>query len=832
LNKLYARLRPWHFERKLSHRTGTVMEARQKSEGNFDDDNQGHDDAGRVELLRELEQRVRLLETTLSHIPDFAYAFDREGRFVYVNRALLDLWGLRLEEAVGKNFFDLKYPDELAAKLQRQIQVVFDSGQGLTDETPYTSPLGKGGYYEYIFRPVLGQDGTVELVAGSTRDITGHKQMEASLKKGEQLLRHLIQNIPGGSLNVLDKDLRYLFAEGQGLARVGLSTENLVGKTLSELFPTEAVDFVTPYYRRALAGEAVDFELEVGGQWFIINTAPLKDEHGQVNAAIALAQDITERKRAENERERLLLSLDLERSRLAYLFTHAPALVAVLRGPEHVFELVNPPYMLLIGGRDVKGLKVREALPEVEGQGYFEMLDKVYQTGEPHIGREMKVMLGRGQAGAMEESFINFVYQPIYEADRSVSGVFVHGIDVTVQVRAREEAEAANRLKDEFLATLSHELRTPLTAVLGWARMLRGGELDESAAHRALEIIERNAEAQQQLIEDVLDVSRIVTGKLRLDLRPVELLPLVLAAVDAVSPAAEAKNIQLSVNAAPEANLVSADPSRLQQVFWNLLTNAIKFTPKGGKVEVGLERAGESVRVSVSDTGVGIAKEFLPHVFDRFRQAESTSSRHYSGLGLGLAVVRHLVEQHGGTVSAESRGANQGSTFTIELPLLVHNWNGSELERQNKGEHARRVDSSDSLKGVRALIVEDESDTRELLAVLLRQHGAQVTTSGAAAEALAALRHEPPDVLLSDIGMPGEDGYWLIKQVRGLEAERGGMVPAVALTAYSTEADRERALAAGFQAYVSKPIESAALINAVADVARRPRKLPLDNKRS
>jgi PAS domain S-box-containing protein len=794
------------------------MGARQKAIVSSDNSQQGQAETDLRELSRRLEQRVRVLETTLSHIPDFAYIFDREGRFVYVNQPLLDLWGLTLDEAVGKNFFDLKYPDELAAKLQAQIQQVFDTGQGLTDETPYTSPTGKGGYYEYIFRPVFAADGTIEHVAGSTRDITRRKQTEASLRDNVQLLRHLTRSIPGGSLNIFDKDLRYLFAEGQGLARVGLSTEKLVGKTLAELFPPEAVDYVASYYRRALAGERLDFELEVGGQWFMISTAPLEDEHGQVNAVIALAQEITERKLAEAERERLLQSLKLERSRMAYIFEHSPAFVAVLRSPAHIFELVNTPYRQLIGGRDVTGKSVREALPEAEGQGFIELLDNVYRTGEPYVGKEMSIHINR--TGKLDETFLNFVYQPIFEADGTVSGIFVHGVEVTEQVRARQEAEAANRLKDEFLATLSHELRTPLTAVLGWTRMLRDGTLDEPTSIRALGIIERNAEAQQQLIEEVLDVSRIITGKLRLDVRPIELVPVLEAAVDAIRPAAEAKNIKLSVGVNSEANLVSADPTRLQQVIWNLLTNAIKFTPKEGKVEVRLERVGANVQIKVIDNGLGISPEFLPHVFDRFRQADSSSTRQYSGLGLGLAVVRYLVEQHGGRVWAESEGENQGSTFTIELPVSALRMDADPLNHLKRGERTdiQPEDAALSLKGVRVLVVEDEKDTRELLSVLLKQYGAEVVTSESSVEAISALRRERPDVIISDIGMPCEDGYWLIKEVRSLGASLGGDVPAVALTAFASESDRERALAAGFQAHLSKPIETAALISAVAGV--------------
>jgi PAS domain S-box-containing protein len=797
------------------------MSSPQTSEGLPDNAQQGDAESDLGSVSRRLEQHVRLLESALSHITDFAYVFDRAGRFVYVNQALLDLWGLTLEEATGKNFFELKYPSDLAAKLQQQIQQVFETGQGLTDETPYTSPTGKSGYYEYIFRPMLTEDGAVEHVVGSTRDITRHKQVEASLRDNVQLLRHLTRNIPGGSLNIFDRELRYLFAEGQGLARVGLSTEKLVGKTLSELFPADKVDYVANYYRRALAGESVDFELEVNGQWYIISAAPLEDERGQVNALIALAQEITERKLAEQERERLLQSLKLERSRMTYIFENSPSFVAVLRSPEHIFEQVNPPYRQLIGGRDVTGKPVREAVPEAQGQGLLELLDNVYRSGQPYVGTEMVVHINR--AGKLDETFLNFVYQPMFETDGTVSGIFVHGVEVTDQVRARKEAETANRLKDEFLATLSHELRTPLTAVLGWVRMLRGGELEEPAATRALAIIERNAEAQQQLIEEVLDVSRIITGKLRLDMRPVELIPVVETALDAVRPAAEAKNIEITVSVNSEKNLVSADPARLQQVIWNLLTNAIKFTPLEGKVEVCVERVGSSVQIKVIDNGAGISAEFLPHVFDRFRQADSSSTRQYSGLGLGLAVVRYLVEQHGGSVSAESKGENQGSTFTVRLPLSALRTDAGHYDQLTRGEHgdAPLVDAALSLEGVRVLVVEDQGDVRELLSVLLRQYGAEVLAFESAVDAVSALRRERLDVLVSDIGMPGEDGYWLIREVRSLDADHGGHTPAVALTAYATEADRERALAAGFQAHVSKPIEPDAFISAVAALIHR-----------
>lgn len=387
---------------------------------------------------------------------------------------------------------------------------------------------------------------------------------------------------------------------------------------------------------------------------------------------------------------------------------------------------------------------------------------------------------------------------------------------------ARRQAEAANRAKDVFLATLSHELRTPLTAVLGWARILRTMKIDEEMTHRGLQIIERNAVSQNQLIQDLLDVSRIITGKLRLDVRQVELVSIIEAALDSVHQAIEAKTIELDVDFDAESSMVRGDPDRLQQVVWNLLSNAIKFTSRGGSIGVKLKRQGSDVQIKVSDTGQGISPDFLPHVFERFRQEDGSTTRAHGGLGLGLAVVRHLVEQHGGTVSAESAGEQLGSTFTVNLPVIAVNERAEGDESQTNQVAAQaQLDSSELLKGVRVLVVDDHPDARELLSLVLTHAGAEATAAASSAMALEMLVAHRFDVLVSDIGMPDEDGFTLISRIRALSTEEGESIPAIALTAYATDEDRKRVLAAGFREHLPKPVEPAELIAIIASLAGR-----------
>ncbi len=385
--------------------------------------------------------------------------------------------------------------------------------------------------------------------------------------------------------------------------------------------------------------------------------------------------------------------------------------------------------------------------------------------------------------------------------------------------QARVAAEDANRLKDEFLATLSHELRTPLNAILGWARMMRSGSLDDSTRDKALATIERNALAQARIVEDLLDVSRVITGSMRLDLQQLDFANLIDAAMSTVRPAAEAKGIHVESKVERIEPMIG-DPGRLQQVVWNLVSNATKFTPPGGRIEVRAGREGAEVVLRVSDTGAGISPQFLPHVFERFRQADSTTTRVHGGLGLGLAIVRHVVELHGGTVEAESAGIGQGATFTVRLPVRAAGRRAEDRQTAGRpGESAAAPKPHYELAGVNILVVDDEPDARELFASILRQRGAAVRTAGSTRAALDMLAQFAPHLLVADIGMPGEDGYALIRQVR----QRRPSMPAVARTAYARPDDRRRALDAGFDMHLPKPIEPDELVNAVLDLSARPR---------
>ncbi|HKZ03076.1 MAG TPA: ATP-binding protein [Pyrinomonadaceae bacterium] len=429
---------------------------------------------------------------------------------------------------------------------------------------------------------------------------------------------------------------------------------------------------------------------------------------------------------------------------------------------------------------------------------------------------------------------------PIRDAEGNVIGVIIVFHDVSERRRAereredllareqtaRAQAEAASRLKDEFLATVSHELRTPLSAILGWSAMLNVGTVKKEDVSRALEIIERNARAQARIVTDILEVSRIITGQLKIKARPLDLSSIVQAAVESLKLAADAKEISLTTSLNPATGSVVGDPDRLQQVVWNLIGNAIKFTPREGRVAIEMKPVDSHVELRVTDTGIGISEEFLPYVFDRFRQADSTTTRMHGGLGLGLSIVRHLVELHGGTVSVSSCVPGQGASFAVRLPVAVQEaktTRAAEVDSASAISHEEvvTVNAEPDLTGLRVLVVDDEPDTLEVIRAMLYQFGAHVRTAGSSSAALAAFVEWKPDVLVSDLGMPGEDGFTLVKKMQSLARANGGELPAAALTAHVGESDQLNAIAAGYNTHIHKPVDPRTLAVAVATLGKR-----------
>jgi PAS domain S-box-containing protein len=424
---------------------------------------------------------------------------------------------------------------------------------------------------------------------------------------------------------------------------------------------------------------------------------------------------------------------------------------------------------------------------------------------------------------------ISLTVSPVRDANGKVIGASKVARDISYQKRVeaqeqalRQSAEEANRLKDEFLATVSHELRNPLNSIVGWAQLLRSGRLDEKVTNRAIEAIASAAHAQEQIISDLLDVSRIISGRLRLDVRPLQLIEVLANAINALRPAVEAKQIRLQQLLDPNASPMSGDPDRLQQIFWNLLSNAVKFTPKGGWIRILSQRINSHVEIIVSDNGIGIEPNFLPFVFDRFRQGDPGTNRQTAGLGLGLSIVRNLVELHGGTVHADSKGAGEGASFTVKLPILIAPADVAGEDRVHPTAHELNTSTGGpSLKGLKILVVDDEDGAREIATIILTGAEAEVRSAANAIAALEIMDTWLPDVLVADIGMPEIDGYDFIRQVRARDSEKGGMVPAIALTAFARTQDRLRVLSSGYQMHVPKPVQPDELVTVVASVARR-----------
>jgi len=663
----------------------------------------------------------------------------------------------------------------------------------------------------------------------------------ADLRASENRFRTLVEQSPVST---------QIFSPDGRTVRVNRAWEQLWGVTLEQLGdynilrdPQLEEKGLAPFIRRGFEGEPTaipavlyDPDQTIPGitrnedprRWVSAVIYPVKDDEGRIREVVLMHEDITERMRAEEAVRRGAdrLALALASARLGDWSWDSSTDLINLSG--RASEIFGVPPDRPLSWEDLRGLlqvddreRARRAVERaIAERGDYDIEYRVQRPDGAQVWVSAHGHAVYDEAGRVQGML--GVVQDVTERKRIEAEL--RGQTESAE-RARREAEEASRLKDEFLATLSHELRTPLTSILGWAKLLRSEGLDPESASKGLDAIERNAVAQTRLIADLLDVSRIITGKLRLEVRAVELASVIEAGVESVRPAAEARDVRLDVQLGGGAAPVSADPDRLQQVVWNLLSNAIKFTPQGGSVSVRLKYDREHAEVEISDTGRGIAPEFLPHVFERFRQADGRITREHGGLGLGLSIVRHLVEMHGGTISASSPGEGLGATFRFRLPLLgLRNEErgvGIEGAPDAGGETAIRNPDSAILSGLHVLVVEDDEDSREMLAAALKSAGARVTAAASAAEGFEAVGRLRPDVLVADIGMPVEDGYSLIARVRALGAAAGGDLPAAALTAYARAEDRARALAAGFQAHVAKPVEPRLLTETVARLAGR-----------
>ncbi len=624
-------------------------------------------------------------------------------------------------------------------------------------------------------------------------------------RRTEDIYRKAIEDIRDYAIFVTDVDGIVTNWNVGAQHILGYTEEEIVGKDASKVFTTE--DRIRGIPEKELAsaatlGRAEDERWHVrkdGSRfWASGVVTPVRDATGALIGFSKVMRDMTERNKLTQERDRFFaLSVDM-------------LCIVHLDGR---FQRVNPAFQEVLGfsEEELLAMSIFEILhPDDLGatQGIYKQLS----AGEP-----VTFMENRLRTKDETYKWVAWSYFPVPQ-DGLAFGV---GRDMTelrqihevVRLRARE-LEDANRVKDEFLATMSHELRTPLTSILGWSRLLQSKQLSDTEKERAIEVIQRNADAQSKLIEDLLDVSRIITGKLKIEVQPVSFASITEGVINSLRPAVDARQLQLETSIDPAAGPILGDPARLEQIVTNLLSNAIKFTPNGGRIDVRLERDDSCVRLEVRDTGVGIAAEHLPYIFERFRQVDSSNVRAHGGLGLGLAIVDYLVRQQAGTVAAESEGVGEGATFIVEFPLASAEAMSSSLAAVElfTGRNCGALESGESsteekLTNLRILVVEDDPDTQELLKTVLQQHGAEVVAVESSASALAQLGRAKPDVIISDIAMAGENGYELIRKVRSLAPAEGGHIPAIALTAYAGAADRRRALLAGFQTHLSKPVE-------------------------
>ena len=803
-----------------------------------------------------------LFREIFTHSNDAIAIIDAEGYYLEQNAAHRKLMGYADEELQGKTPAIHLGAEEFALIVRELVEKGKYRGE-LTSRTKD----GEARQIELSAFAMKNAAGAPICYVGIKRDITARKQNEDALRRRETELSDFFESAAIG-LHWVGPNGYVVRVNQSELDLLGYTREEYIGHHISEFYADREVinDILTRLHR----GEVLrDYEARMrckdGDIKHVRISSSVYREDGKFIHTRCFTRDITDRKRTEqrltlqysvsrilsesngvvdsaqrllravcenlNWQVGLLWRVERESNRLACVNLWHAEDVAI-----SAFELFCRE-MRFEKGTGLPGRIWATAepawIPNVLEDANFPRASAAASAGL-HAAFGFPILMGKEVIGTVE-FFNREICQPdaeLLEMMSSIGGQIgqfqerkraeAELAQLLLRERsARAEAEQANRLKDEFLATVSHELRTPLNAVMGWARMLRSGRLDAESRDHALEVVERNAWAQKQIIEDILDVSRVITGKLQLNLSPVDLVSVVDAALDAVRPAIEAKEITIKKEIDGSIRVVAGDSDRLQQVVWNLLSNAAKFTPPAGQIELAVRQTKRNIEIQVSDTGPGIDQNFLPHVFERFRQADGSTTRTHGGLGLGLAIVRHLVELHGGSIKAENRREGHGAILTVSLPLP-----SGELRIEDvPGAFPREVESSPEspdLEGIRILVVDDEADALDLITMDLTSCGAQVSAFRTVTEALQALEQLDFDLLISDIGMPDQDGYAFIHKVRTREAaSQSKKVPVVALTAYARVQDRMRALIAGYDTHVAKPLESGELLTVVASLVGR-----------
>ncbi|MEG5061763.1 MULTISPECIES: PAS domain-containing protein [unclassified Microcoleus] len=771
----------------------------------------------------ELRQKNAILNLINESVPTPIFVKDREGRIIYANPATLDVLGKPAAEVISRRDRDLYPIAELGAEVSENDLRIMESGK---TESVEESPDGIRTFLA-MKAPYRNEAGEVIGLIGISNDITNRKRAEVERQEQTKLLQVIIDSM-GDGLILANQQGEFVLFNRAAVGMFGQLTNekspqewsSAYGLFLADkksLFPENELPLT-----RAIKGEYVN---DVGvfvrrenceDRWISISGYPVIDTSNEIQGGVIVCRDITERKQSEAA----LLESEI---RFRNMANNAPFMVWVTDSTgyctfwsESWYEFTGQTEETGLGFGWINALHPEDRehaknafLMTNQGQESFRM---EYRVRRPDGGYSWAIdaaaprLSESGQFEGYIGSIIDITERKQVEIERDMV--------LQLEQNARAEAERANRIKDEFLAVLSHELRSPLSPILGWSQLLLTGKLSETQAAKALETIERNARLQSQLIEDLLDVSRILQGKLRLTVDPVNVATIILSALETVQLAAEAKKIQIETILNPDVGLVLGDTSRLQQVVWNLLSNAVKFTPEGGRVEVRLTQVDrQEIEIQVADTGKGILADFLPYVFEHFRQEDGATTRKFGGLGLGLAIVRQLIELHGGTVFVESAGEGQGATFTVRLPLL--NDDSSKQEEAAVNSSLSPDMSSLPLAGFRILVVDDEADSRDFVAFALGQAGAQVMAVSSAAEALLSIAQTAPDLLVSDIGMPEMDGYMLIRHIRTQLAPEYGDLVAIALTAYAGEANERQVLQAGFDKHLSKPIDPNELVATV-----------------